>query len=426
MLPKQRRHALKGTNRMNHQPNASKIDNPWNDRSQLNPVTKGTTALQAALLLLCTLALPLSLFHRAVAPVVLLLLFGYVIVAVRTPATVFVILLSALLATLLTGSLASGALMLSCIVGVACGAWLLTVHKNAYWSLALPVASFGIALAVTGDWMLSAFALFPIPAIVLLRFAVLRGEKRTAAICFAEAGLLLSLAVCIGIWLYTACGSLERTAVLRYIDSLRQSLLQTLLTVRDTLLENLKTAGESNPQAYESLVASMSEADLTAMVQQLFHLLPAFIAILCSVIAYEAQMLLNFTYRFTGLKQVVTPAGFVFTMSIPAAVLYVVSLLVSVFSSDTSMAVVVMENLCLLLTPGFLLVGVGAAMTQLAAWRKNGGGVLVFVFLAMLCCCTSSSLYLLALWGACTVLTAPLRAQMNRMAGDHNQNSDSL
>lgn len=387
---------------------------------------KGQTALQAALLLLCTLALPLCLFHQAVAPVVLLLLFGYVIVSVRTPATVLVILLSALLATVFTGSLASGALVLSCIVGIACGAWLLTVHPMAYWSLAIPVASFGISFAVTGDWMLSALALLPIPAIVLLRVAVLRGEKRTTAICFAEAGLLLSLAVGIGIWLYTACGSLERATVMSYIESLRQELVQMLFAVRDELLENLKIAGESNPQAYENLAASMSNASLTAMVQQAFYLLPAFIGILCSVIAYEAQMLLNFTYRFTGWKQVVTPAGFVFTMSIPAAVLYVISLLVSVFATGASLAVVVMENLCLLLTPGFLLVGFGVAIAQFAAWRKNGGGVLVLAALVLLCCCTSSSLYLLALWGACAVLTAPLRNKMNRMTGDHNQNSDSL
>ncbi len=419
---------MKGTNRMNHQPNASKFENPWNDRSQLSPMPKGQTALQAALLLLCTLALPFCLFHQAVAPVVLLLLFGYVIVAVRTPAFVLSILLSSVLSALVTGSLVAGAWMLSCIVGIACGAWLLTVHRNAYWSLAIPVASFGIAFAVTGSWMLSALALFPVPAIVLLRVAVLRGEKRTAAICFAEGGLLLSLAVGIGIWLYIACGSLERTAVMSYVDSLRQSLLQTLFTLRDALLENLKIARESNPQAYESLAASMSDAGLTETVRQLFCLLPALITVICSVIAYEAQMLLNFTYRFTGLKQVVTPAGFVFTMSIPAAVLYVASLLVSLLSSEASLAVVVMENLFLLLTPGFLLLGFGAVMTQLAAWRKNGGSVPVLVILALLCCCccTSSSLYLLALWGACTVLTAPLRDKMNRTTGDSNQNSDSL
>lgn len=405
---------------MNHQPIASKLDNPWNDRSQLNPMPAGRTALQASLLLLCTLALPLSLFHSAVAPVVLLLLFGYVIVAVRTPGTVLAVLLSAVLSALLTGSLASGALVLSCIVGIACGAWLLTVHPTAYWSLAIPVASFGISLAMTGDWMLSAFALFPIPAIVLLRFAVLRGEKRTTAICFAEAGLLLSLAVCIGIWLYTACGSWGRTAVMNYIDSLRQTLLQLLLTARDTLLEGFQIAGESNSQTYESLASSMSDAALAETVRQIFHLLPAFAAILCSVIAYEAQMLLNFVYRFTGLKQVVTPAGFVFTMSIPSAVLFVISMTVSALSSETSLAVVVMENLCLLLTPGFLLVGFGAAMARLSAWKKSGAAVPVLVALALLCCCTSSALYLLALFGACTVLTEPLRAQMNRMTGDRN------
>ena len=149
---------LKGTNWMNHQPTAPQFDNPWKDRSKFEPMPKGRTALQMAMLLLSTLALPLSLFHEAVAPIVLLLLFGYVIVAVRTPATVISILLSAVLPVLLIGTFASGALMLSCVVAVACGTWLLTVHKNAFWTLLLSVLSFGIALAITRDWMLSAIA----------------------------------------------------------------------------------------------------------------------------------------------------------------------------------------------------------------------------------------------------------------------------
>ncbi len=417
---------LKGINWMNHQPTAPKFDNPWNDRSKFEPMPKGRTALQMALLLFGTLALPLNLFHEAVAPIVLLLLFGYVIVAVRTPATVLSVLLSAVLPVLFTGTFASGALMLACIVSVACGTWLLTVYKNAYWTLILPVASFGIAFAITGDWMLSAAALFPIPAIVLLRIAVLKGEKRTTAICFAEGGLLLSLAILIGIWLYTACGSLDRTAIAEYINSLRQELLQALMSVRDVLLENLRTAGEGNPEAYERLTASMSDASLKGIVQQLFNLLPAFAVILCSIIAYEAQMLLNFTYRFTGMKQVVTPVSFVFTMSIPAAVLYVVSLLVSVFSTSPSLAVALMENLCLMLLPGFLLLGFGAVLTSLAAMKRNGGGMLLIVVFALLCCCSSSALYLLALWGANMVLTAPLRRRMMQFTEDNNQDSDSL
>jgi hypothetical protein len=356
---------------------------------------------------------------------VLLVLFGYVIVAVRTPATVLSVLLSAVLPVLLIGTFASGALMLSCIVGVACGTWLVTVHKRAFWTLLLPVASFGISFAITGDWMLSAIALFPIPAIVLLRIAVLRGEKRTTAICFAEGGLLLSLVILIGAWLYTACKSLDQAAIAAYIESLRQELTQLLMSVRDVLLENLKVAGESNPAAYERLAASMSDATLLGIVQQLFNLIPAFAVVVCSIIAYEAQMLLNFIYRFTGMKQVVTPVSFVFTMSIPAAVLYMVSFFVSVFATGSSLAVALMDNLCLMLLPGFLLVGFGSMLTAFAAMKRNGGGFLLILAFALLCCCSSSALYLLALWGANMVLTAPLRRKMMQMTDNDNQNSDS-
>jgi hypothetical protein len=418
-------HILKGIDWMNYQPTAPQFDNPWKDRSKFEPMPKGRTALQMAMLVLSSLALPLSLFHEAVAPVVLLVLFGYVIVAVRTPATVLSVLLSAVLPVLLIGTFASGALMLSCIVGVACGTWLVTVHKRAFWTLLLPVASFGISFAITGDWMLSAIALFPIPAIVLLRIAVLRGEKRTTAICFAEGGLLLSLVILIGAWLYTACKSLDQAAIAAYIESLRQELTQLLMSVRDVLLENLKVAGESNPAAYERLAASMSDATLLGIVQQLFNLIPAFAVVVCSIIAYEAQMLLNFIYRFTGMKQVVTPVSFVFTMSIPAAVLYMVSFFVSVFATGSSLAVALMDNLCLMLLPGFLLVGFGSMLTAFAAMKRNGGGFLLILAFALLCCCSSSALYLLALWGANMVLTAPLRRKMMQMTDNDNQNSDS-
>ena len=141
--------------------------------------------------------------------------------------------------------------------------------------------------------------------------------------------------------------------------------------------------------------------------------------------------MLNAVYYNTGLRQVVTPASRIFTMSVTASLLYYVSFLLTMFVDGSTLFGAAMQNVCLILLPGFCVLG---AWSLLARIRFSKGGARIFWILlcvSFVCCAGFSALYFLALWGANTTITVALRnrmiQKMREMGGkgpdDHDNNS---
>ena len=384
--------------------------NPWLKREEFAKIPARTVIFSMLIVFLCALAMPLALFYETISLLILAALFAYVAAIVKTPASVTLLLITAFAIVSLTQSFAIGALFLSLVVGTGATAFLFTAMERSYILLLLPTAACAASYAVLGDWGISLLAFAFLPAAILLAVATRLGKNRTSAICFAEGGLLLVILGVSGYLLYTY-SQRAGVPIAEYVDRLRE---KTVLMVMESLDEAFRTLEDlGNEEALGALAEFFSEENIRTTIDAIFNILPASCCIFCGIVAFEAQLLLNASYRTVGWKQVLTPSACVFTMSLPAAVIYFVCFVISLIAWDYNLVIAVIENLYLILLPGFCVIGVTMLMLSFARSKGNGKMIWIVFFAAFFCCCASgTAIPLLALMGANSVILGTMRQRM--------------
>ena len=111
-------------------------------------------------------------------------------------------------------------------------------------------------------------------------------------------------------------------------------------------------------------------------------------------------------------------------MSVPAAVLYIVSMVVMLlFPSSFSIPVIVASNLCIMLMPGFLVLGTRFLFNRFFSAGGNARWVLVVIAVFLLCCLSYNAVFLGALLGAYERIWRAVRRRMSEKF--KNQDSDN-
>ena len=398
--------------------------NPWASRDQLAPIPKLQLILAAAICFLCSVCIPFC-NNGFVALSVLAILFAYVALVGRNPITVSLILISTVLCVVLASvaglGLAVGSVLLSCVVGCMTGAFLMTVCRRAFWVPLLPIAGAVIAFALDRQPLVALSALAFLPAAILLAVATLRGSRRTAAICCAEGGLLLSVLAVAAVLVWRTQGRLDITAIRASIEALREGFAGAIETIREQNLAIMAEAGAANmPAEWTDRVNTLYSRD-TAL--QMFSVLPAVIAFVCGIMAFESQSLLNAAYRTAGLKSVLTPNACIFTMSLTAAILYTLSFVLMIFLSPSSVVGAVAQNLSIILMPGLCVIGVQSLLVSIA--RARGGmRIFLIVIAVMLFCCSGAAFYMIAMWGAYGIVMLTMQKSMVERIVRNGQNRD--
>lgn len=340
----------------------------------------------------------------------LAVLFLYVAVVLRLPSAVSLLLVSTFCIVVFTASFASGAIFLGLIVSVGAAALLLNTSK---YPFAVPLVHLLAAVSVffvTHSPVLSLTVFATLPAAFLLAIFVKRDASRTSAICAAEAGLLLVL---IGVIAYFLMGECQRlgVSVNEYIDLLRADAVALLREGKQMLLESLLEIETADEKELLAAFAKIDDATMRAAVDQVINILPAMICIVCSIVAYEAHLFLGVAYRAIGWQKAMSPEARVFTMSIPAALLFFVSFILSFFSNG-AMIFAVADNLKLILFPGFCLVGMGSLSRSLRQAKGGMRTALMLGAVAMLCCSVGGALSLLSLFGAQQVIFSAMEKKL--------------
>jgi hypothetical protein len=269
---------------------------------------------------------------------------------------------------------------------------------------------------VVENWKIALLALGFVPAALLLAVATRLGKDRTSAICFAEVGLLMLLAAVVGYFLYTQ--SVARgISIKEFVELLEDALLRAALEMRD---ERNGVFGEllGSDETMAVVREQFSDEYVGVLIRQTLRLLPAVCCILCGVVAFEAQILLNGLYRSVGWKQVLTPRSMVLTMSTLAAIPYFVSFLLMLIPMKNTLIPLVISNLNLILLPGLCVIGFTMLMLNFA--RAKGGARLVWILLlgGVLCCCSGGPalsllvLSLLAMFGSNSVVLGAMQRKL--------------
>ncbi len=419
---------------MNRELSTADARSVWKERDQLPTVPRVQVILAAAVCFLCALGLPFCLWNGLpdtaatwIGIGCLILLAVYVARLSRHVALISVMILGTAFFFVMMGGVVMGAILLLLIVGITAGAFLFTVTGRPYLTLACTIVAFGIMAIVSRAPLFALLAFACLPASILMALCTLFGGERTSIVCATAGGLLLTLAAFAAIWIYGDAGSLHPNTVTAYMQSLRESLVGMLQQVRN---EMVAAAAEQSPETAQSFAALYTDEMLSATVSSLFNLIPAIAIVICSVLGFLSHTLLLAAHDTAGLHAVNTVDTVRLRVSLPAAIIYVISFVLMLLLPDTGVAYAVVNNLTLILLPGLILL---AVRNMLFARRDGAWRFLTPLLLMMvLCCCSFGTPYLLAMFGvSCAyrdfvhrVLINKLRVGPDENAEDENQNNE--
>ncbi|MBE6602106.1 MAG: DUF2232 domain-containing protein [Ruminococcaceae bacterium] len=402
---------------MNDTTSFGKSENPWLD-SSLPPMQKRFAVVTAIVFFLSSLCLTLCVYEWGVI-LLFVALFAYVIWIARSPKIAVWVLSGAIFLILLSSTLLLGTLFLSMVVGCMSGAFLLTTRRLPLPLIAaLPVVAIAVSVAVTGSIGIALCSVAFVPASILLAVATRRHFARTSVLCFAIGGFLLTAGIALAALVYDATGSLSRDSLQHCVEVCRNGLMEFFVQLRTEVLALIAEtdAGEEGQKLQQEISTALSDDTLRAIIRALFNLLPAILTVVAAVIAFLGQILLLSSYHTAGLDRVLTPKARTLTVSLSAAIIFLVCFLL-LFILPDSMALAVVQNICLILTPILLLVGV---QTLVAMITKAKGAMKILLILgvgAMVCCFSGGMLLVLAAWGAYNRIAVSIQQKIYEKMG---------
>lgn len=311
-----------------------------------------------------------------------------------------------------------GTLVTALIVGVFSGAFLFGGSDRPFVACLPPLFGVGVMLIFTRDWFFLLTALSLLPAAALTYWATKRNLSRTAVICYGAGGLLAAvlLLFCLAIARTESGLSLETVRAL--LDSWKEQMLSERIAMRDDLLEMLEqayqSAGAGNAAQAQEMLKSyrnlLSDANLSAELTDLFNVLPGALVAASFVAVYLGQLLLLEGFQAADMRDRITPETEFLVMSLPAAVIWSVSLILSlILDGSTEIPAVTADNLLLILTPGFCAVGFYALRRFLRMLPAPLRRLLILPALAIVCCASSSIFLVLAAYGAYATFVSAIR-----------------
>lgn len=397
--------------------------NPWKERDVSKNLSMSYTVGSAIVFFLCALGLTVCRYE-AVSMALIALSAGYVIwIARRTSVMISLFVVTALLVSL-SSNLIAGSVFLALVVGTMSGAFLLTTRKIPFFvTLLIPIAAVGVSYTFTHHIEISLLALLFTPASVCLAVATRKNCFRTKILLACMGGFLLTIVAIVVFAIWKTTGGLSRSCVLAFVDSIRNAVVGFMTQQRVAMLQ-LWAQQPANAQTAElvtQIETILSDEAIKGTVTALFDVFPALVTVSTALLAFFAQMLLMASYGRVGLKNVLTPRIQMMTVSLTAAIIFSICFVLSLILPN-SLALTTATNLLIMLMPIFLLCGI---QTLLAIAQSSPGSrfFLLLVMGALFCCYSGGMLYLLAIFGAYSRISAAIRQKMISRI-DPNQGND--
>ena len=408
--------------------NTQNQENPWRAPEGIPSAGPVSIAGAAVLFAVASAAIPISLIKPWVGMALWAVLLGGLFVLIRRMRTgIALTMILSVAAFFLSGSyLFVGPLAAALAVGTCAGAFLLTTLKKPWLACLIPLVSAGITAIFTQDWLFLVFAFALLPAAALLAFATRRGMGRTSAICCGAAGLIGAALLLMALAIARTDAGLSLGTVTSLLDSWKAGLLAERQEMRDALLamleQSMQNTGAAGTQSGQAMLdyyrRLLSDANLYDDLTQMFNVLPGAAVAVGLIASFLAQRLLLETYDANGMRRVITPESEFLTVSLPASVIYLVAVLITlIFSSSYAVPVITANNLVLILTPGLCAVGWQFLCRSLRAIPTRGRWILIFPALALLCCASTSAIYIFAAYGAYATIFSAVRHAIDRKNG---------
>lgn len=388
--------------------------NPWADGSDIPSLPLPGNLLLCLLLVACA-AYPLVITSPQIYTICLLVALIALLIFVVRSVTVGLLSAVLFLGGCLTGGLIGGVYTLALMATVGIGAFLITTCRS-YALAAVPVAAYALSLLLCRDPMLAVLSLIAFPAAGILAYNTMQNRPRVSSICLIS--IMLGLCAVFGgalVW-YRQNGTIVPSEVLAAIEALREQIV-AIMVGDATLIEALQMTLDSAGTGIEAAALIRSSVELV------FNMLPGLLIVALNLLAYTAQLTCIRTYRGVGMKQLISHSSQLFILSVPAAIVYLVCCIASLFSKELTLATAVFENLRLILLPGMCLVGV---FKLGADFQRGVSKVWIAVMIGAALLAPTMLLLCVSISGALATLMRPVVAHilLNQPKNDSSDPSD--
>ena len=356
-------------------------------------------------------------------------LFVSVVIAIRNVGAVVQILLTSILATVLTFLPAVGAGVLSLMLGAGTLAWLFMILPKYKWTPILLLAvAYGLGFLVTSNAVTPLLSLAFLPAAALLAWAHARDLGRTSTVLHTLLGFVFVALTALCVILWRSYGSIGYDVLMRFINELKQLFVTIGTEAGNIFWESIEDAAAQSALSAESMEAlqkayaeTFAEANLRVMADMLMGLAPAIILVPTMIVSYLADVVLLRKYYNTEWRSNMTQAACTLTISPAAGVIYFVCFVIFMFANESSIFTMAVSNMCLILMPGLCLTGVNVILGN--AQRASGFGRVaqILLLVSAICCLGTTGFYFVALWGAYATISAALHQKIMQKMKDENE-----
>ena len=384
--------------------------NPWADGSSVPSLPVVGNLLLCLLLVACA-AYPVVVAPPQIYTVCLLIALIATLVFVVRSVTVGILAAVLFLGGCLVGGLGGGVYVLALMATVGIGAFLISTWRS-YALVAVPVAAYLLSLALCRDPMISVLSLIAFPASFILAYNTMQNRPRVSSICLVS--VLLGLCAVFGgaIAWYRTSGVIVLSEVIAAAEALRENVIVTM-TSDQTLMEALQMTLDGTGTGIEA------GALIRSSVELVFNMLPGLAILGLNLLSFAAQLTCIRTYRGVGMKQLVTHTAQIFVLSVPAAILYLICCIASLFAKEVTLTAAVFENLRLILLPGMCLVGVFKLGADL---QRGVSKIWTVVIIGAALLAPSMLILCVSISGAIATLMRPLIARI--LLSQPKDNSD--
>ena len=356
-----------------------------------------------------------------------LALFVYAVIAIRNVGAIIQLVLSALIATVLTFLPICGAAVLALVIGTGVLAWLfMTLPKFKWAPVSLLVVAYALGFLVSADVVTPLLSLAFLPAAALMAWAHARDLGRTATVLHAFLGFLVTVLATLCVLLLRTYGAVNYDVLMAFVADLK-SIFVTIGTEAGKILwESIEAQSAALPaDSLEKLRASyaqvFSESNLQVTADTLMGLAPALVGVPTLIVSYLSGVVLLRKYYNTEWRSRMTRAACTLDISPAAAVIYVLCMVLVIFINKQSVFLMAITNMFFLLMPALALTGVNVVLFN--ARRAQGwvGKASVVLLVAAACCMGINCLYFLALWGAYVIVSSALHQKILQKMKDQNE-----
>ena len=356
-----------------------------------------------------------------------LALFVYAVIAIRNAGAIIQLVLSALIATVLTFLPICGAAVLALVIGTGVLAWLfMTLPKFKWAPVSLLVVAYALGFLVSADVITPLLSLAFLPAAALMAWAHARDLGRTATVLHAFLGFLLAVLATLCALLLRTYGAVNYDVLMTFVADLK-SIFVTIGTEAGKILwESIEAQSAALPadsleKLRESYAQVFSESNLQVTADTLMGLAPALVGVPTLIVSYLSGVVLLRKYYNTEWRSRMTRAACTLDISPAAAVIYVLCMVLVIFINKQSVFLMAITNMFFLLMPALALTGVNVVLFN--ARRAQGwvGKASVVLLVAAACCMGINCLYFLALWGAYVIVSSALHQKILQKMKDQNE-----